>query len=162
MRLRRAGPEDAEAWNALWDEVGSEGIYLIIEKAMESLEKLRASFAQGDPALAAWLVAEVQGRLVGAADIRRGGLLKTAHTAGLGIAVRKEFRGLGVGEAIMRAGIDWSREVGIKKLKLGVFATNDRAIGLYRKLGFVEEGRLRGEALIRGKPVDEVLMALWL
>ncbi|MDE2046596.1 MAG: GNAT family N-acetyltransferase, partial [Thermoplasmata archaeon] len=51
---------------------------------------------------------------------------------------------------------------GIRKLKLRVFATNQRAQKLYRALGFVEEARLRGEVIIEGRVVDDVLMALWL
>ncbi len=62
----------------------------------------------------------------------------------------------------MRAGIEWARDVGVRRLKLGVFETNERALALYRKLGFVEEGRLKGEVVLDGKPVDEILMALTL
>ena len=63
---------------------------------------------------------------------------------------------------MMRAGTDWARSVGARKMTLGVFATNARAIRLYRRLGFRVEGRLRDQAVVEGRPVDELLMALWL
>lgn len=60
----------------------------------------------------------------------------------LGMMVAVDRRGLGVGTALVSAAIDWARERGLHKLALGVFPHNEAAIALYRKLGFVEEGRL--------------------
>jgi RimJ/RimL family protein N-acetyltransferase len=62
----------------------------------------------------------------------------------------------------MDAGLAWVRTSGVRKLTLGVFATNEVALRLYRRLGFPEEGRLRGQVILDGVPVDEILMALWL
>lgn len=59
----------------------------------------------------------------------------------LGMAVAREWRGRGVGSALMAAGIDWAQGRGLHKLCLSVFAHNDAGIALYRKFGFVEEGR---------------------
>jgi RimJ/RimL family protein N-acetyltransferase len=41
----------------------------------------------------------------------------------------------------LAAAIEWARERGLHKLSLGLFAHNAAAIALYRKFGFVEEGR---------------------
>ena len=58
------------------------------------------------------------------------------------MAVAREWRGRGVGSALMAAGVEWARERGgLHKLSLEVFAHNDAGIALYRKFGFVEEGR---------------------
>ena len=59
----------------------------------------------------------------------------------LGMAVAREWRGRGVGSALMATGIEWARERGLHKLSLSVFPHNDAGIALYRKFGFVEEGR---------------------
>jgi ribosomal protein S18 acetylase RimI-like enzyme len=59
----------------------------------------------------------------------------------LGMAVLREWRGRGVGSALLAAGINWARERGLHKLSLSVFPHNTAAIALYRKHGFVEEGR---------------------
>jgi ribosomal protein S18 acetylase RimI-like enzyme len=50
-------------------------------------------------------------------------------------------RGRGVGSALLAAAIQWARERGLHELSLDVFAHNASAIALYRKFGFVEEGR---------------------
>lgn len=59
----------------------------------------------------------------------------------IGMAVVREWRGRGVGSALLAAAIDWAREHDLHKLSLGVFAHNEAAIALYRKYGFVDEGR---------------------
>jgi len=59
----------------------------------------------------------------------------------LGMAVAREWRGRGVGSALMAAAIEWARECGLHKLSLSVWPHNAAAIALYRKYGFVEEGR---------------------
>ncbi len=59
----------------------------------------------------------------------------------IGMAVARDWRGRGVGTALLAAAIEWARGRGLHKLSLSVFAHNAGAIGLYRKVGFVEEGR---------------------
>ena len=59
----------------------------------------------------------------------------------LGMAVARDWRGRGVGSALLAAAIDWARGRGLHKLILSVWPHNNAAIALYRKYGFVEEGR---------------------
>ena len=51
---------------------------------------------------------------------------------------------------------------GIRKLFLGVFSTNERAIALYGALGFEGEGRLRGQVILDGLSADLLLMSHWI
>ena len=158
--VRAAEPRDAVAWIANFQSVAAERIYVMTEQFSRTPEEIRTQFARADPERELWLVAEADGRLVGGANVQRGAWRKNAHTASLGVAVVHAHRGRGIGEALVRALIDWARERGILRLKLGVFATNVAAIRLYEKLGFREEARLAGEVLLDGRPVDEVLMVL--
>ena len=57
------------------------------------------------------------------------------------MVVAREWRGRGVGSALLVAAIDWARGRGLHKLSLSVWPHNAAAIALYRKYGFVEEGR---------------------
>jgi RimJ/RimL family protein N-acetyltransferase len=72
----------------------------------------------------------------------------------IAIAIAHEWRGRGVGSALLAAAIEWARGRGLHKLSLSVFPHNAAAIALYRKLGFVEEGR-------RVKHVRRVSGELW-
>jgi RimJ/RimL family protein N-acetyltransferase len=83
------------------------------------------------------LVAVADGEVVGSLHVE-----VSRHGFGeFGMAVSREWRGRGVGSALLAAAIDWSRERGLHKLCLSVFPHNEAAIALYRKFGFVEEGR---------------------
>jgi RimJ/RimL family protein N-acetyltransferase len=81
----------------------------------------------------------------------------------IGMMVARDWRGRGVGGALLRAAIDWARERGLHKLSLGVFAHNTAAIGLYRKIGFVEEGRrIKHYRRSNGELWDSIEMGLLL
>jgi RimJ/RimL family protein N-acetyltransferase len=160
--IRRAAPRDAGGVIAHVNAIGAEGIYIHTERLRLSLNEERAVFRKADGKSSLYIVAVIGGTIVGTADIKRGGLSKNRHTANLGIALRKDARGVGLGLAMMQVMIRWAQSVGVRKLTLAVFASNTRAIGLYRGLGFTQEGRLRKQVILRGKAVDELLMARWL
>lgn len=159
--VRRAEPRDAEEMITHVNAVGAERVHIMTERFARTVEEERAILRQDNPQASLFLVAFLGQELVGSANFARGQQSKNAHTAALGVALRREVRGLGLGTALMNVGIRWARSVAIRKLTLGVFATNERALRLYRRLGFVEEGRLRGQVILDGLPVDEILMALW-
>ncbi len=48
----------------------------------------------------------------------------------------------------------------LNRVVLRVFETNLRAMQVYKKIGFVEEGRLRQDHFIDGKYVDVVIMGI--
>jgi RimJ/RimL family protein N-acetyltransferase len=78
-----------------------------------------------------------------------------------GMLVDREWRGRGVGSALIQATIDWAREQGLHKLSLEVFVHNTAAIALYRKCGFVEEGhRVRHYRRSNGELWDSLVMGL--
>ena len=74
--------------------------------------------------------------------------------------MRSEFRGEGIGSALLQFLIDWGESnPTIDKLALSVFVTNTRAIALYRRFGFVEEGRrIKEVKLGSSEYVDDILM----
>jgi len=106
------------------------------------------------------LVSEIAGSVVGLLSFENEGRKRIAHRGTLHLSVLKEWRDQGIGRALLLSLIRWAEGQNlIEKLCLSVFATNDRAIGLYRKLGFVEEGRCpRAVKVGPGQFVDEVLM----
>jgi len=57
------------------------------------------------------------------------------------VAVLTDARGCGVGKLLVTAVIDECRKRGARFLGLEVRVSNDAALALYRRLGFVENGR---------------------
>lgn len=82
------------------------------------------------------ILCTVDGRIAGNCQMERKTKLKNRHRAGIGIALRKEYWGLGIGTAMFRELIRLAKEDGIEQLELEVFEGNKRAIGLYEKMGF--------------------------
>ncbi len=88
------------------------------------------------------IVAVVDGVAAGTAGIEAvGSKYKLKHRAELGIAILKEYWGLGIGKALMEACIECAKEAGYTQLELNAVAENERAVALYKKMGFVEYGR---------------------
>jgi ribosomal protein S18 acetylase RimI-like enzyme len=90
-------------------------------------------------------------------------LLENAHVMHVaGLAVDASARGRGVATALLAAAERYASDRGARKLSLRVLGTNAPAIRVYERAGFVREGTLRGEFLIDGSYVDDLLMAKWL
>ena len=105
------------------------------------------------------LVAELDGRVVGYGNISvRDG--KRRHSAWLGIAVHDEFAGRGAGQLLMKALLELADQwIGLIRVDLEANADNERAIAMYRRFGFVEEGRQKKAYFTDGAYVDNVIMA---
>jgi RimJ/RimL family protein N-acetyltransferase len=104
-------------------------------------------------------VAEADGRIVGDLHVA----VSRFGFGELGMLVDAPWRGRGVGSALLQAAIDWARAEGLHKLSLEVFAHNEAAIAVYRKHGFVEEGRrIMQYRRASGELWDAIVMGLLL
>ncbi len=160
--LRPAVPDDAAAITKYVNIIGAEGRFVLRERATWTIDEERRTIAAADGRQAVFFVAEIDRRLSGLINLTRGRWAKDAHLAEFGMSCLPDCRAIGLGTALLTRGIAWARSVGVRKLTLEVFGTNDRAISLYRKMGFIEEARLPGQYIIDGRPVEGVIMALWL
>ncbi|UJP34729.1 GNAT family N-acetyltransferase [Aeromonas veronii] len=99
------------------------------------------------------LVAEVDGLLVESNPRRK-------HVACIGMGVRDDWAGKGVGSALMAAALDLADNwLNLHRIELTVYTDNEAAQALYRKFGFTEEGLARDYALRQGRYVDALYMA---
>ena len=86
--------------------------------------------------------AVLDGVVAGTAGIDALGMMdKIKQRAVFGIAITKEFWGLGIGKSLMEACIECAREAGYLQLELEVVAENERAVEMYKRAGFIEYGR---------------------
>jgi RimJ/RimL family protein N-acetyltransferase len=120
-----------------------------------------------EPANATYFVAEADGQIIGTLHCTGIDLPiiedMARHVADMGVSVREDWRGKGVGTALMNRGIAWARSTGtIERLQLEVFAHNEAAIHIYEKLGFEVEGRRRRAFKRDGAYIDSFTMALFL
>ena len=158
--LRPARPTDGRALARLFAEVRREGRWLIttpgsVSEPSESFwisEMIRA----GEHLV---LVAEADGEVVGniLVSVDRG--VATEHIGVLSITIADGWRDVGIGTVLVETSQRWARERGLRKLSLGVFPENERAIAVYTKRGFVREGLRRMQYRSGEAFRDEVLMA---
>jgi putative acetyltransferase len=107
-----------------------------------------------------FLVAELNGVVVGNAGVHPVPHVRRRHAAGVGMAVARSAQRQGVGSALLAALIDWADQwAQILRLELTVYTDNHAAIALYRKHSFVDEGVHRAYALRDGVYVDTLAMA---
>ncbi|UCE80645.1 MAG: GNAT family N-acetyltransferase [Methanobacteriota archaeon] len=109
------------------------------------------------------LLAEVDGEAMGNCDVVRR-QFKEFHRAELGIVIREELRGKGVGEALIKRTIALAKQrmKGLEQVDLKTFTYNRRAQSLYRKMGFRRTGCIP-RAIKEGKKYyGEVEMVLYL
>jgi RimJ/RimL family protein N-acetyltransferase len=106
------------------------------------------------------LVAEHGVQVIGYLSVEPGRRRKVRHVVEIGMSVHEDWRGRGVGTAMLESVFDWVEgRNNISKISLNVFSENSAAINLYLKSGFVEEGRLKDHIMIGDRYQDLVLMS---
>jgi ribosomal protein S18 acetylase RimI-like enzyme len=153
LAVRPAAAGDARAMAEIFAAVAEERDGIATEPPVD-IEERAALFARSPGES---VVAVAGSQLVGMLHVK-----VSQHGFGeIGMLVDRDWRGRGVGSALVQAAIGWARGQGLHKLCLEVFAHNTTAIALYRKFGFVEEGR-RTQQYRRasGELWDSIVMGL--
>jgi L-amino acid N-acyltransferase YncA len=131
--IRPAQAGDARAMAELFAAVAAERDGIATEPPVDVEERTAvfAATASGS------VVAVAGGRVVGMIHVEA-----SRHGFGeFGMLVGRDWRGRGVGSALVGAAIDWARAAGLHKLCLEVFPHNAAGLALYQRAGFTQEGR---------------------
>lgn len=161
VTIRRATLDDLDALIDLREAVATEGIWIGAEVPLDregDLARHRATVeAQADGTTAVLYVAALDdGTVVGSLSV-----LNPIGIAHLGMNVAEGHRGVGVGTALLAAGVEWARRAGAHKADLELWPWNHRARALYERFGFVEEGYRRRQYRRKdGALWDSVVMGL--
>jgi ribosomal protein S18 acetylase RimI-like enzyme len=131
FEIRPAREEDRRPLALLLAAVAEERDGILTEPPVE-VEAWAANWR-----LEGTLVAVAAGDVVGSVSVE----VSPFGFGAIAMAVAPQWRGRGVGSALLATAIEWARERGLHKLTLSVFPHNAAAIALYRKFGFIEEGR---------------------
>jgi putative acetyltransferase len=153
FEVRPASVEDAGALAEMYAAVAEERDGIAGEPPVD-IDQRAALFARS---VEGSVVAVAGGQIIGMLHVQA-----SRHGFGeIGMLVDRDWRGRGVGSALMLAAIGLARQRGLHKLSLEVFAHNAGAIALYRKCGFVEEGRRTAQyRRASGELWDAIIMGL--
>jgi L-phenylalanine/L-methionine N-acetyltransferase len=157
ITVRKAEPSDAEAiWKCYTAPLVVRNTLQLPYRSLESVREQLTKNGEGDHIL----VAVIDGEVVGVIGLHAFSRPRINHRGDIGMMVRDDWQGKGVGSAMMRAVIDLADEwLNLTRLELTVFTDNEPAITLYRKFGFEIEGTLRNFAFRGGEFVDAYAMA---
>ena len=158
ITIRRATPDDAPALVRIFSGPRAiTGTLQIPYTSEEARRKRLAEVPEGTYPLVAVVDGEVVGQLTLHTYPTRP---RRRHSGDLGIAVRDDWQGQGVGTALMAAAIDLADNwLNLTRLGLEVYTDNEAAIRLYTKFGFEIEGTLRRVAFRDGQFVDSYAMS---
>jgi L-phenylalanine/L-methionine N-acetyltransferase len=157
ITIRTADPSDAEAMLKCYTApLAARNTLQIPYRSLESVREQLTKSGAGDHLL----VAEIEGEVVGVIGLHTSSRPRVNHKAEVGMMVRDDWQGKGVGAALMRAVIELADNwLNLTRNELTVFTDNESAIALYRKFGFEIEGTLRKYAFRDGEFVDAFAMA---
>ncbi|MCW6652973.1 GNAT family N-acetyltransferase [Aerococcaceae bacterium NML210727] len=123
----------AESDNLLF---GTEDLSLTVAEIMTMITAVKKSTNSN------LLVAEVDGQLIGSAQLAGNKRTRTKHRASLAVSVLKSHWHQGVASQLLSQLIAAARKLGIEQIVLEVRSDNQAAIALYRKFGFSHFGTL--------------------
>lgn len=160
--LRTALVKDASLLVKLMRDIVKEGPYTLAEPdeyrstAGSEAKKIK-KFREAPGKI--YLVAEVKNEIAGFISFDNWDTRRTSHTGLFSVFIKKKWRSKGIGKILVKGLLSWGSTNPVnKKISLAVFSTNKNAIKLYKKLGFIQEGRCPRDMIIAGKYVDSILM----
>ena len=164
--LRSPETCDAERLNAYLRQTSGETHFMVrypeeCNQTLETAQKRLQAMLEDERSF--MLAAFIDDELVGNCGVNEiADRLKMRHRASLGISIKKKAWGLGLGTVLISHALEQAKENGFTQVEL-VFADNERAIYLYRKLGFTEMGCIPKAFLLKdGTYRDEAQMVKFL
>jgi L-amino acid N-acyltransferase YncA len=156
-RVRPATPEDADAICLIYNQGIEDGIATLETERRTPDERRQWMTARGPrhPVI----VAEAEGRVVGWGSLNAFNPRPAYdHVADFSVYVEREWRGRGVGRALLERLIARAREIGYHKLVLSAFPFNPGGMALYERMGFRTVGIYREQGRLADRWVDTIIM----
>ncbi|KEK21167.1 GNAT family N-acetyltransferase [Bacillus gaemokensis] len=166
INIRKAKVKDAREIVAIKKEIVETTEFFLRspeepqEKAEEYQKKIQTRQKNGGLTL----VVEFNDQVIGFLSFSRSSYIRLHHAGSFGMGIKQEFSNIGIGTKFLSYFIEWAKEQeGLEKICLDVFSNNERAINLYKRLGFREEGRQINQIRFKdGSYADIVFMALYI
>lgn len=158
ITVRHAEPGDYEALHRIMG--GPKAAAGTLQLPLQSAEAWRKRLAEPPEGLY-MLVACADGEVVGNLGLETyPNRPRLRHAGAIGMAVRDDWQGKGVGSALMRRALDLADNwLNLSRVELTVYVDNAAGIALYEKFGFEMEGTHRRYAFRDGGFVDAYSMA---
>lgn len=160
MEIRTLNVKDAKDYLALMQTLDSETSFMLYEENERTAsvtdmgKRIEGALLNGDCLLGAY----VDGYMVAFIHAERGFAKRIRHSAYIVVGVLKGYSGKGIGKVLFDAVEAWAIKAGVTRLELTVMIHNERAVKLYKAMGFFVEGIKKQSLIVNGAYVDEYYM----
>lgn len=145
LLLRNPSKDDAQALIDYLKTVSEETRFMIREPeevTMTLQEEMSFICRQNQSETALMLLGFLDGEHAGSCSFMGSTMSRYRHRASLAIALYQKFTGMGIGKKMIQTLCEIAAEHGIEQMELEVVADNERAVALYKKMGFAICGTL--------------------
>jgi len=157
LAVRDAMAADAAAIAAIYNQGIADRVATL--ETEDRTPEERAAWLDGRTPRHPVLVAVAGGRVVGWGSLNPFNPRRAYdHVADFSLYVERDWRGRGVGGALLAALIARARQLGYHKLVLSAFPWNAPGMALYQKHGFRTVGTYTEQGMLDGKWVDTIIM----
>ena len=163
VEIRQAESADAALVVDFLNQVGKESDYMTLDEAgigMSPADMKQFLMVQEMAENRICLLLFLDQELAALLNITAASQRSIRHIGDVFIVVQKAYWNQGLGQILLEEGIEWAHSTGVlRKLVLNVQVRNERAVHLYKKLGFEIEGcQARGACSAEGEFLDVYLM----
>ena len=160
ITLRPARPDDAAAVIAAVRSSAQERSYVLMEVYGKDAAAQREYIERLDRTHNLFLVATVNEQIVGILALLDSLLCSSPEPAlSVGVHILPDWRGRGIGSAMLRYAVRWTKEHDYHRLEADIFTTNERSLHLFRKSGFQEVTCKRRSVQVGVQRISEVILA---
>lgn len=153
MTIEKYQEEDLKQMMEIWNEVVEDGVAFPQEEPL-TLEGAREFF--GGQTFTG--VAKEEGEILGLYILHPNNVGRCGHICNASYAVKKGLRGCRIGEQLVKHCLKKGPEFGYRVLQFNaVVRTNEGAIHLYEKLGFVKLGVIPGGFRMKDGTYEDIL-----
>ncbi|MDO4841700.1 MAG: N-acetyltransferase [Phoenicibacter congonensis] len=139
--IRDFREEDLPEMVEIWNEVVEDGVAFPQEECLD-VDSAREFFSAQDGCRVAVLGS---GEVAALSIIHPNAIGRSGHIANASYAVSSKFRGLHIGDKIVRDSLEVAKSLGYRILQFNaVVASNVHALHLYERIGFKKIGCIEG------------------
>jgi len=153
--IREYEKKDVSDAIAIWNEVVEDGVAF---PQQELLTEVSGDAFFSEQSFTGIAYDADSDRVVGLYILHPNNIGRCGHICNTSYAVKKEFRGRGIGEKLVIHSLEKGKELGFKILQFNaVVKSNVYALRLYEKLDFVKLGTIPGGFLMKDGSYEDII-----
>lgn len=146
--------DDLAEMTDIWNEIVEEADAFPQDETM-TVQEASAFFAKQDYVG----IIRHEGHVAGLYILHPNNVGRCGHHANTSYAVRSDLRGMRLGERLVRHSLEQAKRLGYRLLIFNaVVKSNDRAVKLYEKLGFIQVGEIPGGFRLNDDTYQDIMI----